>query len=125
MALLCCGSSNPPDEPITRVSPGRQSRSTQHPIAETGDASRTDCEKLLGLLGLRRNAPRPQGPSLITRGQGHLVAAARQRGRVPVSHIPAAELRVIPGVYGHFAGGGAISEDTAFIDDFLNELLGS
>jgi homoserine O-acetyltransferase/O-succinyltransferase len=32
-----------------------------------------------------------------------------------VSHIPAAELRVIAGVYGHFAGGGAAnSEDTAF-----------
>jgi hypothetical protein len=37
-----------------------------------------------------------------------------------VSHIPAAELRVIAGVYGHFAGGGAAnSEDTAFIVDVL------
>ena len=42
-----------------------------------------------------------------------------------VSHIPDAELRVIPGVYGHFAGGGANPDDTKFIDDVLKELLAS
>jgi homoserine O-acetyltransferase len=40
-----------------------------------------------------------------------------------VSHIPNAELRVIPGVYGHFAGGGANADDIKFIDDVLKELL--
>jgi len=40
-----------------------------------------------------------------------------------VRHIPNAELRVIPGVYGHFAGGGANPEDIRFIDDVLKELL--
>lgn len=42
-----------------------------------------------------------------------------------VSHMPNAELRVIPGVWGHFAGGGANPEDTKFIDDALKELLAS
>ncbi len=37
--------------------------------------------------------------------------------------IPNAELRVIPGVWGHFAGGGANPVDTAFIDGALRELL--
>lgn len=40
-----------------------------------------------------------------------------------VSHIPDARLRVIPGVWGHFAGGGANPEDTAFIDAALRSLL--
>jgi homoserine O-acetyltransferase/O-succinyltransferase len=42
-----------------------------------------------------------------------------------VRHMPNAELRVIPGVWGHFAGGGldADQTDTKFIDDALEELL--
>jgi homoserine O-acetyltransferase/O-succinyltransferase len=39
--------------------------------------------------------------------------------------MPNAELRVIPGVWGHFAGGGINPEDTKFIDDALKELLAS
>jgi homoserine O-acetyltransferase len=42
-----------------------------------------------------------------------------------VEHMPNAELRVIPGVWGHFAGGGANPTDTAFIDQALKELLAS
>jgi len=42
-----------------------------------------------------------------------------------VGHIPGAELRVIPGVWGHFAGGGVNPVDTAFINAALAELLGS
>jgi homoserine O-acetyltransferase len=42
-----------------------------------------------------------------------------------VSHMTNAELRVIPGVWGHFAGGGANPVDTKFIDDVLKELLAS
>lgn len=38
-------------------------------------------------------------------------------------YIPDAEHRVIPGVWGHFAGGGANPVDTKFIDDALKELL--
>jgi homoserine O-acetyltransferase/O-succinyltransferase len=37
--------------------------------------------------------------------------------------IPNAELRVIPGVWGHFAGGGENPVDTAFIDGAVRELL--
>jgi homoserine O-acetyltransferase len=42
-----------------------------------------------------------------------------------VKHMPNAELRVIPGVWGHFAGGGVNPVDTKFIDDVLKELLAS
>jgi homoserine O-acetyltransferase len=40
-----------------------------------------------------------------------------------VSRMKNAELRVIPGVWGHFAGGGLNDVDTKFIDDALKELL--
>jgi homoserine O-acetyltransferase len=40
-------------------------------------------------------------------------------------YIPNGEFKVIPGVWGHFAGGGANPVDTAFIDDVLKELLAS
>jgi len=40
-----------------------------------------------------------------------------------VERMPDAELRVIPGVLGHFAGGGANPVDTAFIDQGLKDLL--
>jgi homoserine O-acetyltransferase len=42
-----------------------------------------------------------------------------------VSHMQNATLRVIPGVWGHFAGGGANPVDIKFIDDALKELLAS
>jgi homoserine O-acetyltransferase len=40
-----------------------------------------------------------------------------------VRHMPNAELRVIPGVWGHFAGGGANPVDIEFIDTGLRDLL--
>ena len=40
-----------------------------------------------------------------------------------VAHMSRAELRVIPGAWGHFAGGGLNPVDTKFIDDALKELL--
>lgn len=40
-----------------------------------------------------------------------------------VSHMPNAECRPIPGVWGHFAGGGSSPVDTRFIDNALQELL--
>ncbi|MDN5920572.1 MAG: alpha/beta fold hydrolase, partial [Pseudonocardia sp.] len=43
--------------------------------------------------------------------------------RWAVSHMRDAELRVIPGVWGHFAGGGKNPTDTAFIDRAVAELL--
>ncbi len=44
---------------------------------------------------------------------------------IEVSNMPNAELRPIPGVWGHFAGGGVHEEDTKFIDKNLKELLAS
>ncbi len=38
-------------------------------------------------------------------------------------HIPHGEVRVIPGVWGHFAGGGANPEDAAFIDRGIRDML--
>jgi homoserine O-acetyltransferase len=40
-------------------------------------------------------------------------------------YIPNGEFKVIPGVWGHFAGGGANPVDTAFIDQVLKDLLAS
>ena len=40
-----------------------------------------------------------------------------------VERMPNAELRVIPGVWGHFAGGGINEKDTSFINAALEELL--
>ena len=40
-----------------------------------------------------------------------------------VSHMPNAECRPIPGVWGHFAGGGSSPVDTRFINAALKELL--
>ena len=38
-------------------------------------------------------------------------------------HIPQGDVRVIPGVWGHFAGGGQNPDDTAFIDAAIREML--
>ena len=40
-----------------------------------------------------------------------------------VKHLPNAEFRVIPSIWGHFAGGGINSIDTEFIDRNIKELL--
>ena len=42
-----------------------------------------------------------------------------------VKFMPNAELRVIPSIWGHFAGGGINPDDTEFIDRNLKELLAS
>ncbi len=40
-----------------------------------------------------------------------------------MQHIPDGELRVIPGIWGHLAGGGADPDAAAFIDAALREHL--
>jgi homoserine O-acetyltransferase len=42
---------------------------------------------------------------------------------IEVKHMPHAELRVIPSVWGHMAGGGINAEDAMFINAALTELL--
>ena len=49
-----------------------------------------------------------------------LPAGGRGLGRQPHTD---AELRVIPGIWGHFAGGGSNPKDTEFIDAGIKELL--
>ena len=45
---------------------------------------------------------------------------------IEVGHMPNAELRVIPSIWGHLAGGpGRNPEDTRFVDNNLKELLAS
>ncbi len=41
-----------------------------------------------------------------------------------VEHMPNAELRTIPSIWGHYAGGAANPDDVAFVDAALKELLG-
>ena len=49
-----------------------------------------------------------------------------EQGHIEVSHMPNAELRVIPTIWSHIGGGpGRNPEDTRFIDDGLKELLAS
>lgn len=42
---------------------------------------------------------------------------------IEVAHMPQAELRVIPSIWGHMAGGGLNPDDAAFIDAALAHLL--
>lgn len=42
---------------------------------------------------------------------------------IEVAHMPNAELRVIPSIWGHMAGGGVNPEDAMFINDALKDLL--
>ena len=79
--------------------------------------------------GLRR---RPHQGAEVDQGQDDRRCPAEKDLYFPpedeeyaVSHMPNAELRVIPGVWGHFAGGGANPVDIKFIDDILKELLAS
>jgi len=45
---------------------------------------------------------------------------------IEVAHMPNAELRIIPTIWGHIGGGpGRNPADTRFIDDGLKELLAS
>ena len=69
-----------------------------------------------------RGAEDHQGRMIVLPALKDLYSRPRTRSS-PVSHIPNAELRVIPGVYGHFAGRGANPDDIKFIDDVLKELL--
>ncbi|MFF0578155.1 alpha/beta fold hydrolase [Streptosporangium saharense] len=61
-------------------------------------------------------------PAIIMPGQQDLYFPPEDN-EWEVAHMPSAELRVIPGAWGHFAGGGLNPVDTAFIDDALKELL--
>jgi homoserine O-acetyltransferase len=63
-----------------------------------------------------------RAPSIIMPGRQDLYFPPEDN-EWEVSHMTGAELRVIPGSWGHFAGSGINAVDTKFIDDALKELL--
>ena len=63
--------------------------------------------------------------TIVAAGREGPLLPARGRGVGGAATCPTRELRVIPGVWGHFAGGGANPVDIKFIDDVLKELLAS
>ena len=98
-----------------------------------------DANNLLCMLGTWQPATwaRPRASTATRRGAGSITARTivmpaekdlyfppeDEDGRSPTSRN--AELRVIPGVWGHFAGGGANPTDIDFIDAAVKELLSS
>jgi homoserine O-acetyltransferase len=87
---------------------------------QNGDISRTpgfdsDYEKALGSI---------EAKAIVMPAEKDLYFPPEDE-EYAVKHMPSAELRVIPSVRGHFAGGGINPDDTKFIDDALKELLTS
>jgi homoserine O-acetyltransferase len=87
---------------------------------ESGDIGKTpgfdgDLDKALGAIKAR---------AIVMPAEGDLYFPPEDNA-YEVERMPNAELRVIPGVWGHFAGAGLSPQDTKFIDDALKELLAS
>ncbi|MDQ4063082.1 MAG: hypothetical protein M3122_04115, partial [Actinomycetota bacterium] len=85
---------------------------------QNGDISKTpgfegDYEKTLGAIEAR---------AIVMPAEKDLYFPPEDE-EYAVERMQNAELQVIPGVWGHFAGGGMNEEDTKFIDDALKELL--
>ena len=85
---------------------------------QNGDISKTpgmdgDYEKALGAI---------QARAIVMPAEKDLYFPPEDE-EYAVGRMQNAELRVIPGVWGHFAGSGINEEDTKFIDDALEELL--
>ena len=60
--------------------------------------------------------------SIILPGRTDLYFPAEDNA-AEVALMPNAECRVIDSIWGHYAGGGRVAEDTAVIDQALRELL--
>lgn len=85
-----------------------------------GDISATpeyngDFEKALGSI---------KAKALVMPGQTDLYFTPEDN-EYEARHMPNANFRPIPSIWGHFAGGGVNPADTRFIDDNLKELLAS
>jgi homoserine O-acetyltransferase/O-succinyltransferase len=65
-----------------------------------------------------------QAPTLVMPSETDLIFPPEDE-EWSVQHIPDAKLRIIPGIWGHFAAGGNEPEAAAFIDAALRELLAS
>ena len=107
----------------TRLSPGSRIRDANNLLAmlwtwQNGDISdnpvfKGDFKKALGAI---------KAKAVVMPGEMDLYFPVADNV-VEVSHMPNAECCPIPGVWGHFAGGGAHSKDTAFIDAKIKALL--
>ena len=101
----------------------------------------SDANNLLAMLWTWQNSDISANPMYngdFKRALGAIVAKAivmpsrtdlyfpPEDNELEVSHMPNAELRPFPSIWGHLAGGGGSNpEDAKFLDDALNELLAS
>ena len=87
----------------------------QHADISANEIYKGDFEKALGAITAK---------SFIMPGETDLYFQAADSA-YEVKHMPNAELRPIPSLYGHLAAGDKDPADTKFINDAINELLAS
>ena len=85
----------------------------QHSNISDNDAYGGDFEAALGAISAR---------AIVMPGETDLYFPPAD-SILEVANMPNAELRVIPSVWGHYAGGAANPDDVAFVDQALKELL--
>ncbi len=85
----------------------------QHSNISDNDAYGGDFEGALGAISAR---------AIVMPGETDLYFPPAD-SILEVENMPNAELRVIPSVWGHYAGGAANPDDVAFVDQALKELL--
>ena len=78
---------------------------------------------MLDLIALLRQNP-IKAKAVVMPGEMDLYFPVADN-EAEVAQMPNAVCKPIPGVWGHFAGDGANSVDTKFIDDNLKALLAS
>ena len=85
----------------------------QHSDISDNDMYGGDFERALGAITAR---------AIVMPGETDLYFPPAD-SRHEVAHMPNAALRIIPSVWGHYAGGAANPVDVAFVDAILGELL--
>ncbi|GAA2392123.1 alpha/beta fold hydrolase [Nonomuraea africana] len=81
-----------------------------------------DIGKTPGFGGVEEALAAIRAPAIVMPAQQDLYFPPEDN-EWEVAHMPNAELRIIPGSWGHFAGGGLNPVDTKFIDNALKESL--
>lgn len=87
----------------------------QHADLSANDVYQGDFERALGAITAK---------AIVMPGQTDLYFPPEDSA-YEVAHMPSAELRPIPSLWGHYAGGGRDAAATRFIDSALAELLES
>lgn len=85
----------------------------QHSDISDNETYRGDFEKALGAITAR---------AIVMPSETDLYFPPADSA-YEVEHMPNAELRTIPSIWGHYAGGAANADDVAFVDNALKELL--